>query len=112
MSFSAFSTAYLAFAAGGSTWFDIQTTGVSRFYCTTDSTTTTTGAILCDGGIGVGKRLTLDGATGKTLRITNAVANAAVAVTLGAGPTGSTAGNPQGWMRIDIAGTDRYIPFW
>jgi hypothetical protein len=39
-------------------------------------------------------------------------ANAAVAVTLGAGPTGSTAGNPQGWMRISVNGTVRFIPFW
>ena len=80
---------------------------------TTDSTSISTGSIITSGGIGVAKRLTLDGGTGKTLRIVNSVSNAAVAVTLGSvGPTGSTAGNPQGWMRIDIAGTDRYIPFW
>lgn len=87
-------------------------TGNLSVQYTTDSTSTVSGAIVVSGGIGVAKRLTLDGSTGKTLRITNAVANGAVAVTLGAGPTGSTAGNPQGWMRIDIAGTDRYMPFW
>lgn len=57
--------------------------------------------------------LVFDGSTGKTVRITNGVANAAVATTLGSvGPTGSTAGNPQGWMRISVAGTDRYVPYW
>lgn len=41
------------------------------------------------------------------------VANGAVATTLGSvGPTGSTAGNPQGWIEITVAGTNRYIPFW
>ncbi len=80
---------------------------------TTDSTSITTGALVVSGGIGVAKRLTLDGATGKTLRIVNGVANAAVATTMGAvGPTGSTAGNPLGWVRIDVAGTDRFIPYW
>lgn len=54
----------------------------------------------------------VDGSAGRGLRYANPVANAAVAVTLGAGPTGSTAGNPQGWIRVSIAGTDRYIPFW
>ncbi len=80
---------------------------------TTDSTSISTGILIVSGGIGVAKRLTLDGGTGKTIRITNSVANNSVAVTLGStGPTGSTAGAPQGWMRIDIAGTDRYMPFW
>lgn len=87
-------------------------TGVLSSTITTDSTTIATGALVVAGGIGVAKRITLDGGTGKTLKIVNGVANAAVAVTLGAGPTGSTAGNPQGWMRIDINGTDRYIPYW
>lgn len=86
--------------------------GVTSFLDTTDSTAISSGAIVCSGGIGVAKRLCLDGATGKTLRITNSVANGAVAVTLGSGPTGSTAGAPQGWMRVDINGTDRYMPFW
>lgn len=54
-----------------------------------------------------------DGATGKTVRITNGAANGSVATTLGSvGPTGATAGNPQGWMRISVNGTDRYIPYW
>jgi hypothetical protein len=80
---------------------------------TTDSTSIATGALITAGGIGVAKRLTLDGATGKTIKYVNGTANAAVAVTFGAvGPTGSTAGNQQGWVRIDIGGTDRYIPYW
>lgn len=90
-----------------------KTTGDTTIASTTDSTAVNAGSLIVAGGLGVAKRLTLDGATGKTLRIVNAAANAAVATTLGSvGPTGSTAGNPQGWMRIDIAGTDRYIPFW
>ena len=53
------------------------------------------------------------GASGNTLKYNTPVANAAVATTLGSvGPTGSTAGNPQGWIRINIAGTDRYMPYW
>lgn len=55
----------------------------------------------------------VDGAAGKGLRYANATANGAVATTLGSvGPTGSTAGNPQGWLRVSINGTDRYVPFW
>lgn len=89
-----------------------NSSGIVSLPGTTDSTSIATGTLVVSGGIGVAKRLTLDGASGKTLRIVNSVANAAVAVTLGAGPTGSTAGNPQGWVRIDINGTDRYFPFW
>lgn len=98
--------------SSGSASLTIPNTGIITTNNTTDSTSISTGGLILLGGLGVAKRLTLDGATGKTLRITNATANAAVAVTLGLGPTGSTAGTPQGWMRIDIAGTDRYIPFW
>jgi hypothetical protein len=80
---------------------------------TTDATAIGTASVVIAGGLSVGKRLILDGASGKTLRIANVVANAAVAVTFtGVGPTGSTAGPPQGWMRIDANGTDRYTPFW
>jgi hypothetical protein len=87
--------------------------GVVTFGDTTDSTSITTGGLVLSGGLGVAKRLTLDGGTGKTIRIVNGVSNATVAVTLGStGPTGSTAGAPQGWMRIDINGSDRYIPYW
>ena len=79
----------------------------------TASTSTTTGALVVTGGVGCGGRVTVDGATTKTLKYANGVANAAVAVLFGAiGPTGSTAGNAQGWIRIDVAGTDRYIPYW
>lgn len=80
---------------------------------TTDSTSLATGAFQCKGGGTFSKRLTLDGDSGKTLKYVNPTANGAVAVTFGAvGPTGSTAGNPQGWLRVDVAGTDRYVPFW
>lgn len=80
---------------------------------TTDSTSITTGSLVVSGGIGVAKRLCFDGGTGKTIKYVNPTANAAVATTLGSvGPTGSTAGDPQGWMRVDINGTDRYVPFW
>lgn len=97
-------TNYAFFSAGA---------GLVSFGDTTDATAIGTAAVVLLGGLGVAKRICLDGATGKTLRITNAVANAAVAVTFGGvGPTGSTAGNQQGWMRVDINGTDRYIPFW
>ena len=83
------------------------------FAASTASTSTTTGALVVTGGIGCGGRVTVDGASTKTLKYVNGVANAAVAVLFGAiGPTGSTAGNAQGWIRIDVAGTDRYIPYW
>ena len=80
---------------------------------TTDATSTTSAAHVVSGGIAVAKRLCLDGATGKTIKYVNGTANAAVATTMGSvGPTGSTAGNPLGWIRIDVAGTDRFIPYW
>ena len=51
--------------------------------------------------------------TSGVLRYTNATANSTVATTLGSvGPTGATAGDPVGWVKINVAGTDRYIPFW
>lgn len=80
---------------------------------TTDATSTTTGSITTLGGISAAKYITVDGASGATLRYTSGTANAAVATTLGSvGPTGSTAGNPQGWLRVSINGTDRFIPYW
>jgi hypothetical protein len=52
-------------------------------------------------------------ASGSVPTVTSSTANAAVATTLGSvGPTGSTAGNPQGWMKVNVAGTNRYIPYW
>ena len=64
-------------------------------------------------GMGIGNSFQLDGATGATIKYTNGVSNNTVATTLGSvGPTGSTAGNPQGWLRINVSGTDRYIPYW
>lgn len=114
-------TAQLAAASGGSlelkinttTVLLIESTGLSIFNNTTDSTSLATGSVRFLGGISAAKRITLDGSTGKTIRYANATANAAVAVTFGGvGPTGSTAGNQVGWMRVDINGTDRYVPFW
>lgn len=65
------------------------------------------------GGVAVGGALTLVGTSGNSLDVTTGTANAAVAVSLGSvGPTGSTAGNPQGWLRVKVAGTDRFIPYW
>ena len=64
-------------------------------------------------GMGAGNSFQLNGASGAVLRYVNGTANGAVATTLGSvGPTGSTAGNPQGWLRVSVAGTDRYIPYW
>ena len=78
------------------------TTGASLIVSSTDAA-----SITLSGGI------LLDGATTKTIKYTNGTANAAVAVTFGAvGPTGSTAGNQVGWLRVNIGGTDRYIPYW
>jgi hypothetical protein len=52
-------------------------------------------------------------ATAPALRYDSSAVNAAVAVTLGStGPTGSTAGAPQGWVPVSINGTTRYMPFW
>ena len=64
-------------------------------------------------GMGAGNSFQLNGASGAVIRYANGTANGSVATTLGSvGPTGSTAGNPQGWLRVNIAGTDRYIPYW
>lgn len=96
---------------GGST--NISGTGGLKVFGATAATSTTSGALQVAGGVGVAGALCLDGSAGAGLRVANTAANAAVAVTLGSvGPTGSTAGNPQGWLRVNIAGTDRYIPFW
>ncbi len=70
-----------------------------------------------NGSGGVGGDVNITTGTGTTsgrVNFTNSnVANAAVAVTLGStGPTGSTAGAPQGWLAIKIAGTARYMPYW
>ena len=107
-------TGVIKFATGGnSEKMKIAATGDVSISSSTASTSTTTGALVVTGGIGCGGRVTVDGATTKTLKYANGVANAAVAVLFGAiGPTGSTAGNAQGWIRIDVAGTDRYIPYW
>lgn len=53
------------------------------------------------------------GTPGLSLSFVNGTANGAVATTLGSvGPVGSTAGNPLGWLRVRVAGTDRFVPYW
>lgn len=53
------------------------------------------------------------GSPGNVVKYTNGTANGAIATTLGSvGPNGATAGNPQGWLRVNVAGTDRYVPYW
>lgn len=36
----------------------------------------------------------------------------AVACTIGTGPAGANAGNPLGWMKINVNGTKRFVPYW
>jgi len=53
------------------------------------------------------------GTSGNTLYYSNYTSNGSVATTLGSvGPTGSTAGNPTGWITVSIGGTNHYVPFW
>lgn len=93
--------------AGGATF-----TGAIATTVATVSTSTTTGALVVAGGIGVAGQITFDGGSGLSLRVTNGVANAAVVTVMSAvGPTGSQT-TIQGWLRISVAGTDRFIPFW
>lgn len=64
-------------------------------------------------GMDTGDSFQVGGIAGETLNVNAGTANGAVATTLGSvGPTGSTAGNPQGWFRINVAGTDRFVPYW
>ena len=64
-------------------------------------------------GAVTGSSIQVGGINGETLKFNAGTANAAVAVTFtGVGPTGSTAGPPQGWLRINVNGTDRYTPYW
>lgn len=80
---------------------------------TTQATTASAAALIVVGGIATAKNICFTGTTGASLKIVTPTVNATVAVTLGStGPTGSTAGAPQGWCLINVAGTDRYFPFW
>jgi uncharacterized protein (DUF1330 family) len=104
---------YVEFTNGNTVRGYFNAAGDLSLSSTTASTTTATGALVVAGGVGVGGALVLDGGAGASLRVTNGVANASVATTLGStGPTGSTAGAPQGWMRVNVGGTDRFIPYW
>jgi hypothetical protein len=57
--------------------------------------------------------LEMVGTTGNSLRITTATANATTACvfTAASGPAGAQTAI-QGWLLINVAGTDRYMPFW
>lgn len=57
--------------------------------------------------------LKMVGTAGNTLAISNPVADGSVACVFTAtqGPTGAQTAI-QGWMRVNMNGTDRYIPFW
>ncbi len=56
--------------------------------------------------------ITLPGNSGNSLRITSPTANGAVVVTVtGVGPTGAQT-TIQGWMIVNVNGTDRFMPFW
>ena len=60
-----------------------------------------------------GDSFQVGGIAGETLKFNTGTTNGSVATTLGSvGPTGATAGNPQGWMRINVNGTDRFVPYW
>ena len=53
------------------------------------------------------------GVAGNTFGWGNSAGTGSVATTFtGNAPTGATAGNPLGWVRINVAGTDRYMPYW
>jgi len=53
------------------------------------------------------------GGTGAGINWVNNVVNGTVATTLGSvGPTGANAGDPLGWVRIQVGGVDRYQPYW
>ncbi len=56
--------------------------------------------------------LEMVGTSGNSLRITTATANGSVATVMSnVGPSGAQTAI-QGWLLINVAGTNRYIPFW
>jgi len=67
-------------------------------------------------GIGAGPAAITDGAVFRFDAATGThkclASPAAVGVTLGTGPTGANAGDPLGWMKINVNGTLRYMPYW
>ena len=65
------------------------------------------------GGVRAGANLTVEGTSAKTLAYDAGVSNGSVATTLGSvGPTGANAGNPLGWLRVEVNGSARYVPYW
>lgn len=63
----------------------------------------------------IGNQLRLFGASWPTtpaIRYDKSILPGGVPVTIGGGPTGSTAGHPVGWIPVSINGTTRYMPFW
>ena len=102
-------------STGGGRYAMYIVSGVSFFADTSNgSYTAGSASVMMEGGLIVRKNIVLDGRNSATLTFDNASSNGSVATTLGSvGPTGSTAGNPQGWIRInDPTGTDRFIPYW
>jgi len=64
-------------------------------------------------GMASGDTFQVGGITGETLKYNAGAGTGAVATTFsGNAPTGATAGNPLGWVRINVAGTDRFQPYW
>lgn len=61
-----------------------------------------------------GDTFQVGGVVGETLKFAAGVANASVGSTFSGsiGPTGANAGNQLGWLRINVAGTDRFVPYW
>ncbi len=78
----------------------------------TASTSTTSGTLVIVGGVGISGQITFDGGASASLRVTNAVANATTATIMtNLGPAAAQT-TIQGWLRLSVAGTDRFMPFW
>ena len=64
-------------------------------------------------GPAAGDNFQVGGIAGETLKFNVGAGTGAVATTFsGNAPTGATAGNPLGWLRINVGGTDRFVPYW
>ena len=76
------------------------------------SSSATTGTLIVGGGIGCGGNISVTGGATSTFQIAAGVANGAVATLLGSlGPTGANT-TVVGWLRILVAGTAQYIPYF